>query len=95
MKFTPRLFFVMDTAPVLASSQSLMLDLPPSCLQFCHKFPSYFVVGTYNLQPKIECNAEVDGESTRDEGSIQSRNGSLLVFKLGGDELSSKLQVLL
>lgn len=85
----------MDTAPVLASSLSLLLDSPPSCLQFCHTFPSYFVVGTYNLQPKNESVADVDGELNKDEGSIQSRNGSLLVFKLSGDELSSKLQVLL
>lgn len=34
----------------ISSSQSMQLDLPPSCIEFCPVHPSYFLVGTYNLQ---------------------------------------------
>jgi hypothetical protein len=50
------------------------LDLPPSCIEFCPSAPDYFVVGTYNLVR----NAEQEESS----GKPQSRNGSLVLYKL-------------
>lgn len=81
------IFPIMDAAPVLDSMQSLTLDLPPSCLQFCRKYPSYFVIGTYNLQREEGDAAEAE---LGPQKKPQSRNGSLLVFNIG-DGLTPKL----
>jgi diphthine methyl ester acylhydrolase len=58
----------------LSSKSSLVLDLPPSCVEFCPADSGVFVVGTYNLE------REEAIESTH-----QSRNGSLVVFALNHD----------
>lgn len=34
----------------VSSIQSMQLDLPPSCIEFCPCSPSYFLIGTYNLE---------------------------------------------
>ncbi|KAI0198653.1 hypothetical protein F4808DRAFT_435314 [Astrocystis sublimbata] len=75
---------------VLASSRSLILDLPPSCIEFCPAHPSHFVVGTYNLQKEETTTVDQDaGSDNRDEDQNvkkpQSRNGSLVVFRLADD----------
>ncbi|KAI1145877.1 hypothetical protein F4825DRAFT_442508 [Nemania diffusa] len=71
----------------IASSRSLVLDLPPSCIEFCPAHPDHFVVGTYNLQK--EESTVVDNDDVSDDGDSyetvkkpQSRNGSLVVFRL-------------
>ncbi|KAJ3496033.1 hypothetical protein NLG97_g2960 [Lecanicillium saksenae] len=75
----------MDTAPVLSPIESIILDLPPSCLQFCRRYHSYFVIGTYNLHPeKGEAIESADVDSCREKKS-QSRNGSLLVYHIGNE----------
>ncbi|KAI1117782.1 WD40-repeat-containing domain protein [Nemania sp. NC0429] len=79
----------------IASSQSLVLDLPPSCIEFCPAHPDHFVVGTYNLQKEDPTAAE-SGEISDGEGNYetvkkpQSRDGSLVVFRLAEntDEIS-------
>lgn len=76
----------MDTAPIIQSFQSLILDLPPSCLQFCRRYPRYFVIGTYNLQQ--ERGERTD--ETEHEKRAQNRNGSLLLFYIS-DEHSPAL----
>lgn len=70
----------MDTAPIVAPKQSLTLDLPPSCLQFCREHPAYFVIGTYNLQRGENAADEGPADEASSEKKPQSRNGSLLVF---------------
>ncbi|KAF4976625.1 hypothetical protein FZEAL_6739 [Fusarium zealandicum] len=81
----------MDAANLVSSKVSLTLDLPPSCIQFCPAHPEFFVVGTYNLQKDDEEQRQDEGED--EDGSAaasktpQSRNGSLLVFKVDGTEL--------
>lgn len=75
----------------ISSIQSAHLDLPPSCLEFCPVHPSYFLVGTYNLQ-KNDAAAESDNQDEeqdqdKDEkqsakAKLQSRNGTILVFNL-------------
>lgn len=84
----------MDDAKVIASEVSLTLSLPPSCIQFCPAHPDLFVVGTYNLE-KNEDDAQVgtengdedDGDQVAATKTPQSRNGSLLVFKVDGAKL--------
>ncbi|KAI8950206.1 WD40-repeat-containing domain protein [Xylaria longipes] len=80
---------------VIASSRSFVLDLPPSCIEFCPAHPDYFVVGTYNLQPE-ESTAVGEDDNSDNEDSYktakkpQNRNGSLVVFRLAesADDIS-------
>ncbi|KAI1332190.1 hypothetical protein F5Y16DRAFT_407505 [Xylariaceae sp. FL0255] len=72
----------------IASLHSSILDLPPSCIEFCPAHLDYFVVGTYNLH-EDESSKGVDNELDSEESAApsstskpQSRNGSLLVFQL-------------
>jgi diphthamide biosynthesis protein 7 len=80
----------MDDVPVIASTASTTLDLPPSAVQFCAKHAEYFVVATYYLE-KTEFTADAPNEDGDDASEpskkSQSRNGSLLVFKLEGNEM--------
>lgn len=79
---------IMANLNLVSSKVSLTLDLPPSCIQFCPAHPEFFVVGTYNLQKDDTQEAqEEDDESAAAAKTPQSRNGSLLVFKLNGSEL--------
>ncbi|KAI0121640.1 hypothetical protein BJ170DRAFT_675889 [Xylariales sp. AK1849] len=76
----------------IASLRSLTLDLPPSCIEFCTSHPDFFVVGTYNLQRDEEAVQEGNAEQDKEDDEAasrqsQNRNGSLLVFRLQGDEL--------
>ncbi|XDG04833.1 hypothetical protein ABKA04_004448 [Annulohypoxylon sp. FPYF3050] len=85
----------MEAEPVEAEGRSipplrsLTLDLPPSCIEFCPGLPEYFVVGTYNLQKESEDPSAVAGDDTGDDGeqqqaakSVQTRDGSLILFRL-------------
>jgi len=71
------------------SIESLVLDLPPSCIEFCPAAPSYFVVGTYLLEPKAQSeNARQNTSSSEAEAEeAQKRSGSLVVFKLEEDKM--------
>lgn len=75
----------------VSSTQSVMLDLPPSCIEFCPAHPDFFVVGTYNLEKsedsgQIADEVDEDGEGqapgTNAAKQPQSRNGSIVVFQL-------------
>jgi len=77
------------------SIESLVLDLPPSCIEFCSVARDYFVVGTYFLEKK-EQDASVDeeGKSKDEEDKSedvekkpQTRTGSLVLFKIEDDEM--------
>ncbi|KAJ6780893.1 hypothetical protein PWT90_05553 [Aphanocladium album] len=83
----------METAPVISPIESIILDLPPSCLQFCRRYPGYFVIGTYNLQREEEETTESATVDSSAEKKAQSRNGSLLVYRISG-EYSPKLSLI-
>ncbi|TIA01125.1 WD40 repeat-like protein [Aureobasidium pullulans] len=75
------------------SIQSLVLELPPSCIEFCPVARDYFVVGTYFLEKKEqEATAEDTAENNNDEESEevekkpQTRTGSLTLFKVEDDK---------
>ncbi|KAK3936898.1 hypothetical protein QBC46DRAFT_295369 [Diplogelasinospora grovesii] len=83
-----------DSVPI-ASLKSLELDLPPSCVEFCSAHPSYFLVGTYNLQ-KGEADASASSADASEDEEVseaaasktaQSRDGSIIVFRLSDDTL--------
>ena len=77
------------------SIKSLILDLPPSCIEFCPVARDYFVVGTYFLEKKeqeqnasVADTAEDDDEQSEDvDKKPQTRTGSLILFKIEGDEV--------
>ncbi|KAG6006099.1 hypothetical protein E4U21_007396 [Claviceps maximensis] len=82
-----------DLKPI-ASTAHTTLDLPPSCIQFCPISSSLFVVGTYNLEKSgAKAHADftsVEGVSRKEDCATkipQSRNGSLLLFQIDGDDL--------
>ncbi|KAF7545654.1 hypothetical protein G7Z17_g9005 [Cylindrodendrum hubeiense] len=79
----------MASQNIVSSKVSLTLDLPPSCIQFCPAHPELFVVGTYNLERDETAGQTNGGE---EEGSAaktpQNRDGSLLVFRIDGTELT-------
>lgn len=76
----------MDDSKLITPTQSLSLDLPPSCVQFCPAHPDFFVVGTYNLEKDEDDAPEVDEELSASR-KAQSRSGSLVVFKLDSESL--------
>jgi diphthamide biosynthesis protein 7 len=78
----------------ISSKASLVLDLPPSCIQFCPAHPEYFVIGTYNLQkennggqPVAEADSEVGEQPAVELEKAQTRNGTLVVYKIDGSRL--------
>ncbi|KAG9825072.1 WD40 repeat-like protein, partial [Aureobasidium melanogenum] len=77
----------------ITSIQSLILALPPSCIEFCPVSREYFVVGTYFLEKKeqdagVENDAGDEDETSGEaEKKPQTRTGSLILFKVEGDEV--------
>ncbi|SPO01338.1 uncharacterized protein DNG_04014 [Cephalotrichum gorgonifer] len=74
---------IMNTAEPIELLETLTLDLPPSSIEFCLAYPNYFLVGTYNLQKESEeSGAGVDTQDDTTAKAPQSRNGSLILFRL-------------
>jgi diphthamide biosynthesis protein 7 len=69
--------------PLIEHLQSITLDLPPSCVEFCPDHPQYAVIGTYNLEKQDEHVVEEE-EGQR---KTQQRNGSLILMKVRGDQV--------
>ncbi len=67
-----------DGVPTIKSISSLIIDSPPSCLEFSPWQRDVFVVGTYSL----EANANKNGAPT----SQQVRKGSLMVLQVKDDK---------
>lgn len=76
----------------IVSKYTVILDAPPSCIQFSPRYRDYFVIGTYTLDTKdpdavdsdpVEAEQEVDiGDGMLKEPEQQSRRGTLLLFRL-------------
>jgi hypothetical protein len=74
------------------SISSQILDLPPSCVEFCPAFPSYFLVGTYSLETQtqnagpssgdVESDDDERGGQSTQPKQPQSRNGSIIAFQI-------------
>ncbi|KEQ99472.1 hypothetical protein AUEXF2481DRAFT_972 [Aureobasidium subglaciale EXF-2481] len=78
----------------VTSIQSLILDLPPSCIEFCPAAHDYFIVGTYYLEKKEQDSStenvveEDDDEKSEEvDKKPQTRTGSLILFEIEGDEV--------
>ncbi len=94
-----------EEGKLVHSLKSRVLDLPPSCVEFCPAFPSYFLVGTYSLQPETAGGSNADAvidATSDDEGDgqtpkpkqPQSRNGSIVAFQLVDDVMWVKSEVI-
>ena len=73
---------------------STVLDLPPSCIEFCVADPEYFIIGTYHLEkdetvPQRQEDGKNEAEKNGGSGEKmpQKRNGSLILFKFKDNEL--------
>lgn len=81
----------------IASTQTLTLDLPPSCIAFCPAQSDLFVVGTYFLHPQakpspnsgaVDGAVDADDEKEDDNRPVEAkRTGSLILFHLEGDTM--------
>lgn len=77
--------------------RSLTLEGDPSCIEFCPGHPDYFVIGTYNLQRQNEADADVviqDKEEQQTRKAIQTRDGSLVLFRLTESKNMKHIQTL-
>lgn len=62
------------------SIQTVFLDQPTSCLEFCPTAPDHFVIGTYLLSEE---------KSAEDDSVIkQSKTGSVQLWKLDSSSLT-------
>ena len=81
----------MEELEPIRSSRTLELELPPSCAQFCRIHPEYLVVGTYSLQSdslgEEAARKEEEEEEEAEAKPPQSRNGSLLIFRIQGEDM--------
>ncbi|KAF4822225.1 Diphthine methyltransferase [Colletotrichum tropicale] len=66
----------------VASTQTLTLDLPPSCIEWCPSHPTHFVVGTYNLIKDGPGYTESEDNEALTGKKLQNRSGSLIIFRL-------------
>lgn len=88
-----------DEGEKINSFQSMILDLPPSCVEICPRYPSHFLVGTYYLDTsEIEgkrTEKDNDGDDVEVEAKLaQSKSGSIIVFELkDGKAYVSQLQL--
>lgn len=79
----------------ITSLHSLILELPPSCIEFWPLDDQYAVIGTYNLEKGNAEGQEAGNDQNNDEEAQnrtiekkkQERNGSLILIKIAGDKM--------
>jgi diphthine methyl ester acylhydrolase len=79
------------TMTSINSIDSLILDLPPSCIEFWPLNPQYAVVGTYHLEkpdgPEEASTEEEADASVAAEFKPQERNGSIALLRIDNDKM--------
>jgi diphthamide biosynthesis protein 7 len=84
-----------ETPGYITKVCAAVLELPPSCVGFSPKWPDYFVIGTYNLEKKDGCENEggksggqdAEGNDSTQDKKPQSRNGTLILYRLLDDDV--------
>lgn len=85
----------MTEFPPTKSKQTVFLEKPPCCIEFCPANSNYFIVGTYNL--RIDAD-NADNADTTDVAAVrpseldaglgeQQRDGSLVVYLYENDKM--------
>jgi diphthamide biosynthesis protein 7 len=67
------------------SEASIILDLPPACLEFSPENPSWAVIGTYTLDSADDANnndSSSSKETATSQPQPQSRSGSLILLSI-------------
>ena len=65
----------------------MILDAPPSCIEFSPSATDYFMVGTYTLESQDHEKLARDGDDQAVINEGQSRSGSLALFKIEKNEM--------
>lgn len=77
-----------DGIPTVSSEFSIVLDLPPSCIEFSPFHPECFIVGTYYLEPESASHTTSLLQKDYQLGRpVQDRRGSLILFHLSDLQL--------
>lgn len=78
-----------DDVPSIRSDHSIILDLPPSCIEFSPLHSESFVVGTYYLETESGTSHTTSIQQNDDQikSSVQNRRGSLMLFVLQDQNL--------
>ena len=77
-----------DNVPTISSGHTIILDLPPSCIEFSPLHPECFIVGTYYLEPESDSQTtSLQQEDDQIESPVQNRRGSLMLFHLRDRQL--------
>jgi multidrug efflux pump subunit AcrB len=74
----------------VASVKTLVLDLPPSCIEFWPLNPQYAVVGTYNLEKSASTDESAEQIEQLEELETkkgQQRSGSLILLRVDGNDV--------
>ncbi|KAI9796444.1 MAG: hypothetical protein M1825_000623 [Sarcosagium campestre] len=71
---------------MIKSLATLILDLPPSCIEFSPLHPDYLVVGTYYLDQHDTQN--IADNSKGSQKTLQQRSGSLILCRIRDDEIT-------
>lgn len=72
-----------DGPEAISSKLSIVLDLPPSCIEFSPFHPECFIVGTYHLEPESASHTtSLQQEDYQLGRPVQDRRGSLMLFHL-------------
>jgi diphthamide biosynthesis protein 7 len=74
----------------VASVKTLVLDLPPSCIEFWPLNPQYAVVGTYNLEKSAstdESAEQIEQSEELETKKGQQRSGSLILLRVDGNDV--------
>ena len=74
----------LESAPVVKSITTTILDAPPSCIEFSPLGIDVFVVGTYELDTILTGPDIVEQAG---DTQTQRRRGSLVLFRLKDDRL--------
>ena len=70
----------------ISSTKTVILDLPPSCIEFWPQDGRYFVVGTYYLEKPADVEG-VNPDGAQTANNPQKRSGSMVLFRVDGDDV--------
>lgn len=78
-----------DDVVSIPSKTSIILDLPPSCIEFSPFHQNYFIVGTYYLEPESGASHTtfIQQQDDKIRRPPQDRKGSLTLFHLDDGKL--------
>ena len=77
----------MKDGEAVTSTQTILLDKSPCCLELCPRLPQILLVGTYNLVDEKDVQNNSGQPEDPIERGVQHRDGSLVLFGIENDRL--------